>query len=118
VLENVLMGQVLRQPGDEATARQWLERLHLQDRLQHKPSELSVGECQRVAMARALIKKPQMLLADEPTGNLDAANAGQILTALSEYHRQGGTVVMVTHGSIGAIRADRTVYLEQGKLVA
>ncbi|NLP09230.1 ABC transporter ATP-binding protein [bacterium] len=118
VLENVLMGQVLREPGDEATARQWLERLHLQDRLQHKPAELSVGECQRVAMARALIKKPQLLLADEPTGNLDPANAGQILAALSEYHRQGGTVVMVTHGSTGIIRADRTLYLEQGRLVA
>lgn len=118
VLENVLMGQVLRQTEDEATARQWLERLHLQDRLQHKPAELSVGECQRVAMARALIKKPHLLLADEPTGNLDGVNADQILAALSEYHRQGGTVVMVTHGSTGTIRADRTVYLEQGKLVA
>ncbi|OPZ70499.1 MAG: putative ABC transporter ATP-binding protein [bacterium ADurb.Bin478] len=118
VLENVLMGQVLRQTGDEATARQWLERLHLQDRLQHKPAELSVGECQRVAMARALIKNPHLLLADEPTGNLDGVNADQILAALSEYHRQGGTVVMVTHGSTGAIRADRTVYLEQGRLVA
>ncbi len=116
VLENVLIGSVEKKAEDKNRAIQLLELLYLKDRLHHKPSELSVGECQRVAMARALLKKPQLLLADEPTGNLDVENANQILAGLVEYRRNGGTVVMVTHGPVQAIPADRVLYLKDGRL--
>jgi putative ABC transport system ATP-binding protein len=116
VLANVLVARVEAQAEDKKNAIKYLEQFQLGERLHHKPSELSVGECQRVAMARALLKKPALLLADEPTGNLDAENAGQIIAGLIEYRRNGGTVVMVTHGPVQQIAADRILYLKNGRI--
>ncbi len=96
----------------------WLERLGLQDRLHHRPSDLSGGEQQRVALARALAKGPSLLLADEPTGNLDAENAHQIATLFRELRREGITIVLVTHdATLAAGDAHRTLRLHYGRIV-
>ncbi len=92
------------------------EQLGLGDRLRHKPNELSGGERQRVAIARALINRPRVLLADEPTGNLDAQTGREILALLQGLNRQGQTIVMVTHDPWVAKQADRTVHLEDGRI--
>ncbi len=99
-------------------AAQILERLGLADRMDHRPADLSGGEQQRVAMARALVKKPDMLFADEPTGNLDQDNTDQIGRLLTELNGQGLTVIMATH-DLGLARryAHRTVRMDYGKLV-
>jgi len=89
-----------------------LERLGLGHRLTHTPSELSAGERQRVALARALLNKPRLILADEPTGSLDPENDRQVFEYLAEFHRAGGTVIVVTHGSTADEFADRIVNLE------
>jgi ABC-type lipoprotein export system ATPase subunit len=88
----------------------------LSGRLRHRPNRLSGGERQRVAIARALINGPELLLADEPTGNLDAGTGEQIIEVLRGLHAGGQTIVMVTHDARVAARADRVVELEQGKL--
>ncbi len=93
-----------------------LERVGLSQRLKHRPSELSGGECQRVAIARALVHKPRILFADEPTGNLDAEAGANIMSILSRLHREGQTIVMVTHDPSIAGYADRTLVLEGGRL--
>ncbi|HZN33656.1 MAG TPA: ATP-binding cassette domain-containing protein, partial [Pirellulaceae bacterium] len=91
----------------------------LSHRLTHKPRELSGGEMQRTAIARALIAQPKLLLADEPTGNLDSKTGGEILTLLKKLNReQGLTIVMVTHDQAIASKADRTVRLVEGKVAA
>ena len=117
VLDNVLVAAT---PATRATARQrgseLLERFGLGDRLSHRPGQLSVGQRQRVAMARALLNRPRLLLADEPTGNLDPANANALLDLLSEYQREGGTVLMVTHETYAAERAQRTVTMNEGRI--
>jgi len=117
-LENTLTGMP---PGtDPAPARQHaqelLGRLGLGNRLTHKPASLSAGERQRVALARALLKKPPLILADEPTGNLDPANAAQVFKHLSDFQQAGGTVIVVTHGTDADPYATRTLRLEQGRL--
>ena len=89
-----------------------LERFGLGHRLTHTPSELSAGERQRVALARALLNEPRLILADEPTGNLDPENDRQVFEHLAEFHRAGGTVIVVTHGSTADEFADRIVNLE------
>ena len=76
------------------------------------------GERQRLAVARALLNRPKLILADEPTGNLDPENAAEVIRHLAEFHRAGGTVVLVTHGAAADAHADRTLRLEQGRLVA
>jgi putative ABC transport system ATP-binding protein len=93
-----------------------LDELGLAKRASHRPGELSAGERQRLAVARALLNRPKLILADEPTGNLDPENAAEVIRHLAEFHRGGGTVVLVTHGGSANAHADRTLRLEQGQL--
>ena len=95
-----------------------MDELGLADRASHRPGELSAGERQRLAVVRALLNRPKLILADEPTGNLDPENAAEVIRHLAEFHRAGGTVVLVTHGAAADAHADRTLRLEQGRLVA
>lgn len=118
VRENVVMGlPSTRGVGLREQADEWLARLGLSHRVGHKPSELSAGERQRTAVARALIKNPRLVLADEPTGNLDPDNAHQVFQALSDYQHAGGTVLLVTHGAEAETYASRVVRLEKGRIV-
>ena len=98
-------------------ATEVLERLGLKDRLRHRSSELSGGERQRVAIARALMNHPKVLLADEPTGNLDTKTGKQILDVLKEFHDSGQTILMVTHDASIAAQADRILHIRDGRLV-
>jgi lipoprotein-releasing system ATP-binding protein len=126
VLENTLMPEMIRSSmfswwGRRRTLRRnaqaLLERVGLSHRLKHKPSELSGGEMQRAAIARALINRPQVLLADEPTGNLDAGTGAEIVKLLHDLNREDGlTIVMVTHNSEIAAEADRIVRMVEGRL--
>ena len=101
----------------QAQAKALLERVGLGHRLTHKPSELSGGEMQRAAIARALVGQPEILLADEPTGNLDAATGREIMTLLKELNAQTAlTIIMVTHDEGVAAQADRTIRLAEGRL--
>jgi putative ABC transport system ATP-binding protein len=117
-LENVMLAQYFHSTTDEREARTELERVGLGDRLDHLPRELSGGEQQRVAVARALINQPKLILADEPTGNLDEANERIVLRLMQELHSEGHTILMVTHApEIGAL-ADRRIDLHHGRLAA
>ncbi len=98
-----------------AAARQRLEELGLGDRLQHRPSELSIGQRQRAAIARALVNDPRLLLADEPTGALDTRTAGEILEILHGLHGSGATLVMVTHDPEVAAVASRIIQIRDGQ---
>lgn len=127
VVENVilpaLVGQVplfwrSRRSEIRARAMDLLERFGLGHRLKHRPRELSGGERQRVAIARALANRPAVLLADEPTGNLDRRTGGEILDLLAEEHQRGLTIVMVTHDATIGQRADRTLWLRDGRVDA
>jgi lipoprotein-releasing system ATP-binding protein len=109
-------GYRMRRSTLEKEAGEILDRFGLSARLKHKPAELSGGERQRVALARALMNKPALLLADEPTGNLDAVTGGQILDVIAQAHREGQTIVMVTHDQAIADRADRVLNLVDGIL--
>ncbi len=95
-----------------------LERLGLGDRLDHEPTELSGGQQQRVAIARALVAEPALLLADEPTGNLDSASGAEVIGLLRELHSAGRTLVLITHDADVAESADRQVHVRDGRLVA
>src|SRR5579863_9853445 len=115
-LENVMLAQYFHSTTNETEARQALVRVGLGDRVEHLPSQLSGGEQQRVAVARALINHPKLILADEPTGNLDEANEQTVIHLLRELHAQGHTILMVTHDpSIGTL-ADRRIELAHGRL--
>lgn len=118
VLDNVLTPS-LALPDQQARvrARELIEHFKLTDRISHFPAELSTGERQRVGLARALLNRPRLLLADEPTGNLDQDNTGIVLGYFAEFARSGGTVLMVTHSLAAAESAHRTVQLKQGKLL-
>jgi putative ABC transport system ATP-binding protein len=115
-LENVMLAQYFHSITDEKEATEALCRVGLSDRLNHVPAELSGGEQQRVAIARALINQPKLILADEPTGNLDEANEVIVLKLLHDLHDAGHTILVVTHSQAIGNLADRRVELEHGRL--
>lgn len=118
-LENVMLPLELVGATDaEATARQWLERVGLGARLRHYPKHLSGGEQQRVALARAFAPRPRLLLADEPTGNLDAATGEAIIELIFSLNREvGTTLILVTHDESLAARCNRVLHMQAGRLV-
>ena len=116
VLENVLVAQGASGRRDRSRAGDLLQRLGLQQRMHHRPGTLSAGEKQRVAMARALLNQPRVILADEPTGNLDPENTRCVLMHLHEFHRAGGTVIVATHGPAAQELATRTIHLRGGTI--
>jgi putative ABC transport system ATP-binding protein len=115
-LENIMLAQYFHSMTDEKEALDALERVGLRDRAAHLPAHLSGGEQQRVCIARALINDPKIVLADEPTGNLDAQNEEIVLRLLRDLHAQGRTIVMVTHDPVVARMADRRIELHHGKI--
>ena len=115
-LENVMLAQYFHSTTDENEAREALARVGLADRTEHLPAQLSGGEQQRVAVARALINHPKLILADEPTGNLDEENEETVIRLFHELHAEGHTILMVTHApSIGRL-ADRRIELAHARL--
>ena len=114
VLENVQVAAGAVGGNSRTRAEELLHRLGLDHRLGHRPGELSAGEKQRTAIARALLNQPKLILADEPTGNLDPENAGAVLSHLQEFQQAGGTVIMATHGPAAAEFATRTIRLRDG----
>ncbi|EAL8257612.1 ABC transporter ATP-binding protein [Campylobacter coli] len=115
-LENVMLSQYYHSSVDEEDAKAVLEKAGLSHRLSHLPSQLSGGEQQRVCIARALINNPEILLADEPTGNLDEANEKIVLETLQKLKNEGKTIVLITHNPELAKFADRTLILQHGIL--
>jgi len=119
-VENVAMPLLARGVSRRAAldkARFWLGEVGLADRVLHRSGELSGGEQQRVSLARALVTDPKILLADEPTGNLDSRNGEAVMSLLRELHQGGATICMVTHDERFAQHADRTVHLFDGRVV-
>lgn len=119
-LENVQVPMFLadiRLSEQQTRAEELLLRVGLGERMHHKPSELSVGQQQRVALARMLANDPAVILADEPTGNLDPETAAQVITFFQEFNAEGRTIVMVTHDPKAAERAKRMVRLTNGRLI-
>jgi len=116
-LDNTLLSAgVGRRRASRAEAAELLGRLGLAKREGHKPAELSAGERQRTAIARALLGRPKLVLADEPTGNLDPDSAAEVVQGLEMFHRSGGTVLVVTHGTRADQYADRIVHLRDGRI--
>ena len=116
-LENVALPLIYAGIGKEERnkrAQEVLEQVGLGDRIKHKPNELSGGQRQRVAVARALVNKPSIILADEPTGNLDSKTSLEIMQLISDIHKAGNTVILVTHEPDIAKNADRIVHLRDG----
>jgi len=111
VYENVHRKERRRRAGE------MLERVGLGDRLDHRPNELSGGQRQKVAIARALVNRPSIIFADEPTGNLDSGSGAEIMNIFDELHREGNTVVVVTHEEYIAGHADRIVHVRDGRVV-
>jgi ABC-type lipoprotein export system ATPase subunit len=125
VLENVLFpkmvqtsmwGWLSRSEHARRRCRELLEQVGLEERIRHRPNQLSGGERQRVAIARALANDPQVLLADEPTGNLDKRTGQGVLGVIKDLHHRGQTIVLVTHDPDVARQADRVLHLEDGRL--
>jgi putative ABC transport system ATP-binding protein len=115
-LENVMVAQYYHSLPDEKEALEALGRVGLSGRAKHLPSQLSGGEQQRVCIARALINYPKLILADEPTGNLDEANENMVIDIFKKLHAGGSTIVVVTHDPEVAEDAERTVVLEHGRI--
>ncbi len=116
-LENVMMAQYYHSIPDEQEALEALEKVGLKDRAKHLPHQLSGGEQQRVCVARALINHPEIILADEPTGNLDEANEAIVVELFHKLHDEGTTLIVVTHDPEVADVAQRTLVLRDGRLV-
>ena len=115
-LENVMLAQYFHSMTDKREALAALERIGLSDRANHLPAQMSGGEQQRVCIARALINDPKIILADEPTGNLDAVNEEIVMRQLRDLHAQGRTIIMVTHDPVVARMADRRLELHHGRI--
>ena len=115
-VENVMVSQYYHSMPDEEEALEALERVGLRERAKHLPSQLSGGEQQRVCVARALINHPELILADEPTGNLDETNENIVLDLFRRLHDEGTTLIVVTHDPEVAEAAQRTIVLEHGRV--
>lgn len=115
-VENIMVSQYYHSMPDEKEALQALSRVGLRERAHHLPSQLSGGEQQRVCVARALINHPELILADEPTGNLDETNENIVLDLFAQLHAEGTTLIVVTHDPEVADAAQRTIVLEHGKV--
>ena len=116
-LENVMVAQHYHSVIDEQAAKAVLEQVGLEHRIDHRPSQLSGGEQQRVCIARALVNQPPVIFADEPTGNLDEKNERLVLDLLIQLNKQGRTVVMVTHNPELGKLTHRTIFLQHGKFL-
>lgn len=116
VLENILL---INQSGlhniQSSEVKVWAKKLNIENRLDHFPSELSIGEKQRVALVRAFVAQPNLILADEPTGNLDPSNTQEVLKHLENYHREGGSVIMVSHSNEADEIADIIITMSEGR---
>jgi putative ABC transport system ATP-binding protein len=115
-IELPLIYKGLKKKEREERVRRALERVDMKERMTHRPPELSGGERQRVAIARALVNEPSLLLADEPTGNLDSKTGQEILNLFHKLHESGNTIIMVTHDSNVAQQTERILFLKDGKL--
>ena len=115
-VENVMVSQYYHSMPDEEEALEAMGRVGLRERAKHLPSQLSGGEQQRVCVARALINHPELILADEPTGNLDEANENIVLALFRQLHEEGTTLIVVTHDPEVAEAAQRTIVLEHGRV--
>jgi len=117
VIENIMLSpEVDKAKIKKGKAIKLAEQVGLENRFLHKPSELSTGERQRVALARALIHRPKIILADEPTGNLDPENSKEVVNILKDYNQAGGTVVFITHRNDTDNYADRILYINKGEI--
>ena len=116
-LENVMVAQYYHSMIDEKEALEALRKVGLADRAKHLPSQLSGGEQQRVCVARALINNPEIILADEPTGNLDEANEVMVIEIFKQLHKEGATIIVVTHDPEVGDEAMRKITLDYGKIV-
>ena len=117
--ENVelpLIYQKVRRSQRQKLVKEALERVQLSNRAKHLPTELSGGQQQRVAIARALVTKPSLILADEPTGNLDSKTSQEIMTLFHELHQQGNTIVLITHDNDVARQAERAIHIRDGRI--
>jgi len=120
-LENVLVPSTYgptkkNTSSNKKRAEKFLESVGLTHRLNHKPNELSGGEKQRVAIARALINDPDLILADEPTGNLDSKSGQEVLSILTDLHRKGKTIIIITHDNTIASATNRVVLVKDGRI--
>jgi putative ABC transport system ATP-binding protein len=116
VLDNILLANNDGASNARERAELLISRCGLGERKLHRPPQLSAGERQRVALARAMLNEPKLLLADEPTGNLDPKNATIVLDLIADFHRDGGTVLLVTHDDQATAYANRTIELDRGKV--
>lgn len=116
-LENIVLANTNGYKNDQSRVMELMEQLGIADRATHLPSELSAGEKQRTAIARAMLNNPKLILADEPTGNLDPENAKAVIGFLAEYQEQGGTVIFVTHGEAANDFATNIINIDKGKII-